>query len=236
MIWHWDMGSLAVNDQGHAEDDASHNQNQMPNAPCRMPASRKDSNEMTRRIAVLTTIFMALVLVGCGKGGSTVRLSDLAPATSDTITVLLVGLPPEQRATRTTVEPALMKADVYETAVISADAEGFATASRGRLTVRDIETMQKDVVNRVSENLKPHRFKAQGAKYPATVSEPKTLLLTLTPVTQETGSPEERAAGKGKTLVLVHLKITDPLTGAVLAERQYYSGTDAKNQSLREFR
>jgi hypothetical protein len=190
---------------------------------------------MARQIVILATVFMALVLAGC-RGGSSVRLTDLAPMTADTITRVLVGIPPEKRATQPTAEVGLFKAGVYETAVISADAGAFAKVSRGTLTARDIEALQKDVVSRVSENLKSYRFNARGAKYPPVVSEPRTLVAILTPATEETGSPADRAAGQGKTMVLIRLTVTDPLTGTILAERQYYSGTDAKNQPLREFR
>ncbi len=187
------------------------------------------------RCLLLMTLLMGFALAGC-KGSSTVRLADLAPLTSETITLLLVGIPPEQRATQPTAEIGLLKPEVYETAVISADAEAFAKVSRGTLTVDDLEALQKNVVNRVSDNLKSYRFKARGAKYPPVISEPRTLIIKLTPATEETGSPADRAAGKGKTMVLVHLIVTDPQTGAILAERQYYSGTNAKNQTLREFR
>ena len=190
---------------------------------------------MNRRLAILAIVFSALAAAGC-RGGSAVRLTDLAPITADTITRVLVGIPMEQRATQPTAEAGVLKAEVYETAVITADAEAFAKVSRGTLSVRDIEALQNDVVNRVSDNLKAYRFKARGAKYPPMISEPRTLLATLTPTTEEAGSPADRAAGKGKTLILVRLTVTDPLTGAVLAERQYYSGTDARNQALREFR
>jgi hypothetical protein len=186
---------------------------------------------MNRRRVVVTLASACLLpaLAGCRGGAPAVRAGDLVPLTADAVTLVLIGPPPERRATVTTGDPPLMKAGVYETALITADAEAFARESRGAFSAREMAGIRKAVVEKVDEALRREGFRAKEVPFPYPGNpEPKTLLCVLTPATEDAGSPSDRASGRGRKMVLVVLTVTDPTTGTTLAERRYYSGADAR--------
>ena len=175
-------------------------------------------------VGLLSLIAMA----GCGRSGSSVRLSDVVPMTVDTLSTLLVG-ERDVPATRTSpVDKPLLQHGVYESVAVAADAQGFADISRGALKKDDVLKMQHDVVDKLNQYLKRTGYSAAETSFPPAVTADRTLLATLTPQPQEGGSDEDRANGKGKTLVLIRVTVTDAKTGSVLAQRDYYSGSDAR--------
>jgi hypothetical protein len=90
--------------------------------------------------------------------------------------------------------------------------------------------MQYRVVDELRRNVqKRGRFTVEASPFPPTGTPEKTLFATLTPHTEETGSPQDKARGKMRTMVLIRLTISNAKTGEVLRLRDYYSGADAKN-------
>jgi hypothetical protein len=177
---------------------------------------------------MLWLLAAAFLIGGCGKGNSDVRVSELVSYTSDAITSLLLGPPPNEAPPGNAQpdKPVLVK-NKYEIALISADADGFQDISRGTLTRDKMKEIGARIVEDVNKHLKPAGFSAQGAAYPPTASTDKTVLVTLVPATAPTGSVADRARGEGRTMVLVRLTVTDPKTNEILAQRLYYSGADA---------
>ena len=97
--------------------------------------------------------------------------------------------------------------------------------------------MQKRVVQDLEKILKKRGpYSVESIPYPPTQTAHKTLIATLTPHTEEAGSPDERARGKGKTIVFIRLTLSDAKTGEILRQRDYYSGTDARQPDGRPFR
>lgn len=187
---------------------------------------------MIRRVLVAITLVTSLLLTwGCKGGPPSVRLDDLVPMTADAICLLLVGPPADQSGLSTTTDPPLMKKGAYETALITADTEGFARESQGTVSVKSLQGVQKSVVEKVNDRLKKEGFRARQVPYPyAGGAEPQSLLCVLTPAIEEAGSPSDRANGKARKMILVVLTISDPATGKILAERRYYSGADVRPQ------
>jgi hypothetical protein len=122
-----------------------------------------------------------------------------------------------------------MEKGKYETAIISADAAGFHDVSRGALTQDKMKDIGSKIVAEVDKRLKPAGFSAQRGDFPPETTQDKALLVTLVPTTAPTGSVAERARGGGRTMVLVRLTVTDPRTNDILAQRLFYSGSDAGN-------
>ena len=171
-----------------------------------------------------------MALAGCGRGIPAASFDDAVESTQNTLRDLLLGPPPERTATLPTrPDPPLLRKGGYETVLIATDAEGFARISQGSVSVKDIQEMQRRVVEGLDKELKERGFSARGVSFGADVrGEEKALLATLIPTTQEGGSPRERAEGKGKTFILIRLTLTDPKTGAILRQRDYYSGHNVK--------
>ena len=197
----------------------------------------------TGRVARLPAVLIFSVLLvffalaaGCGRGGSRAAIADVAAMTEETLTDLLLGVPPERAATRTAPpDPPLLKRGVYETAIIAADAKGFAEVSRGTITADDIRALEKRVVEQVNKRLQGKGFSAEQASYPVgSVDRAKAVVVTLTPTTQEGGSPQDRAENRGRTYILVRLMVADPNTRVILAQRDYYSGQELRGQGRRQ--
>jgi hypothetical protein len=196
--------------------------------------------------AGLVTTAGTLLGTGCGRqggrGGGTVSLNEAVSNTERTLLDLLLGVPPERQGTSTTrPDPPLLARGGYERVVLSADAQSFALATRGAISPDGIRDLQERVVRTLDRNLQRRGFRAEGALFGPNLQktvasgpdQPKTLLVTLTPQTEQAGSPTERAQGRAATIVLIRLTITDPATGAMLVQRDYYSGAEVRGQQGR---
>lgn len=175
---------------------------------------------------------IAAAAAGCGRGGgaSRVAIGDVAVITEEALTDLLLGVPPD-RAVQMTAPPdkPILKSGVYETVFIAADAKAFSEISRGTISAEDIRAVEQRVVEQVDKNLKRRGFSAERGKFPmGEIDREKALVATLTPTTQEGGSPQDRAENRGTTYVLVRLTVTDPKTRTILAQRDYYSGQELR--------
>lgn len=189
-------------------------------------------NKMQRnpwRTALFAVLF-GLLLMGCGKGVPASRLSEVVPITVDALAVLLVGVPDSESATRVSpTDKPLLKEGIYEKVIVSADTAGFSHSSKNNISVRDVADVQRKVVEDLQKIVKKRGpYTAEGVPFPPVNQDEKTLIATLTPHTELTGSPEERASGKGKTMVFIRLTLSDAKTGEVLRLRDYYSGADAR--------
>jgi hypothetical protein len=190
-------------------------------------------NTTTRRSFLATALLAgvgAVAAAGCGRRLPQVALTDAADLASGALLEMLLGPPPD-RATVLTAppDPPLLRKGVYESVLIAADRDAFAAVSKGSLKTADIEAIQKRVVGDVDKVLKRRGFSAQEApSFPPQVPADARMMLvaTLTPVTEQGGSPAERASGKAAVLVLVRLAVTDPATGQTLRARDFYSGRD----------
>jgi len=191
---------------------------------------------MTRRQALTAAAGALLITAGAfaaGCGGQGIPRSTLADAsllTQQTLLDLLLGPPPTRRSlSGSSADAPLLKKGVYESVVLAIDIDGFVRAARGSIKPNELRALEKDVLNGSGKVLQREGgYSLRGTAYPpAAVAEPKALLVTLTPATEEGGSPEARAAGKGVIYVLIRLTVTDPATGANLRVRDYYSGRDA---------
>ena len=183
--------------------------------------------------AALLAVVLGL-LTGCGRPSASASFGDAVANTELTLRDLLLGVPPERRGTADTrPDPPLLVRGRYEAVVVAADAERFAGVSQGAVTAEMVRDLQSRVVRALDRDLKRQGFSASGAAFEGATSAARgarTLLATLIPVTEETGSPAERAAGRGKTLILIRLTIRDPATGTTLVQRDYYSGHDVKRR------
>ncbi len=173
-----------------------------------------------------------LALAGCGGGLPEADFEDAIRTTRGTLRDLLLGVEDTDVTRPVKPDPPLLKQGVYETVLIAADADAFARASQGSLNARDVQQMQRRVVEDLDKDLKRRGFSARNVPFGAGArGAEKALLATLTPITQEGGSPRERAEGKGRTYIVIRLTVTDPRTGAILSQRDYYSGHDVKPAS-----
>lgn len=174
------------------------------------------------------TIALAALAGGCGSGLPDISFDDAREITRQTLHEALLGAP-ESATRRIPPEPPLLRAGVYETVLLSADAEGFARVSNGAINPRAVREAERRLARDLDRDLKKRGFSARAVVFgQAPKGEGKTLLAVLTPTTQQGGSPRERADGKNKTFVLVRLSITDAATGSVLRQLDYYSGRDVK--------
>lgn len=185
----------------------------------------------TRRSAL--TVFGALALSavlgsgGCSNGPAAVLLTDLTDITAGTLVDLVLG--PAYSPTRTAlVDPPLLKKGTKESVIVAADVAAFAALSKGAIPEKALSSARKDVVRIVDRRLKEEGFSAiESTTFPPDKpADSKTLVATLIPVLESAGSPQEKATGRGRQLVLIRLSITDPLTGEMLRQRDYYSGKD----------
>lgn len=170
----------------------------------------------------------AAVAGGCGGGLADISFDDAREITRQSLREMLLGVP-ETATRQTPPDPPLLRAGIYETLLLSADAEGFARVSKGAIGVGAVRDAERQLARDLDRDLKKRGFSARPLVFGQTPeSAAKTLLAVLTPTTQEGGSPRERTEGKNKTFVLVRLTITDAATGAVLRRLDYYSGRDVK--------
>lgn len=170
------------------------------------------------------------MLVGCVGKTPNVDLADVADLASDALLGALLGTPPERVAMLMgKPEPPLLEKGIYETVLLATDTAGFARASKGALSEEDLNAVEANVVKQVGKYLKKLEFRINPTPFPPEgepVKQPKTLLATFTPETEEGGSPDDKRKGNAKTYVLIRLTITDPQTRAVLRVRDFYSGRD----------
>jgi hypothetical protein len=158
-----------------------------------------------------------------------VSLTDLTEITVDSLTNLVLG-PPESPTRTAPTDPPLLKKGEKESVVIAADVSGFATLSKGAIPEKALNNARKDVVRLLNRRLKDRGFSAVESTVfpPVKPTDSKTLVATLVPVLETAGSPQEKAAGRARQLVLIRLTVTDPLSGETLRQRDYYSGKDAQ--------
>jgi hypothetical protein len=189
---------------------------------------------MCKFITILALLVMTGMATGCGRGPNAIRLSDVVPLTTDTLSILLLGDP---NVSATQIAPAdrpLLQTGVYETVAVATDVPGFVELSKGALTASDVTTLQRRVVEELDKRLKKHRFSATETPFPPNVGVDRALVATLSPQIQEITGGGDKA--RPKKLLLVRLSIVDPKTGRILAQRDYYSGTDVKLPNATPFR
>ncbi len=183
-----------------------------------------------RRFLALLAIAPAL-LAGCaGRPSERVGLDDVASLASEALLGTLLGPSPEKRVTMMAPpEPPLLVKGVAENVLLSTDYADFARASKKALSEKDVKAVEADVLRTSGAVLKKRGFAIGLLSYPPVVdpAAQNTLVATLTPVTEEGGSPDEKRNGRGRTYVLIRLTITDPRTNTVLRVRDFYSGREA---------
>lgn len=170
-------------------------------------------------------------LAGCGRPIPSADFEDAVALTKNVFRGLLLGSEERDVTAPTKPDPPLLRAGVYETVLIATDVDGFARVSQGSLPSEAVADVNRRVAEDLNRDLQRRNFGARAVVFGADVrNEQKALLATLTPTTQEGGSPRERAEGKGRTYILIRLTITDPKTGVLLSQRDYYSGRDVKRE------
>lgn len=186
-----------------------------------------------REFLAMTGVGALLALTGCGRGLPAADFDDAVQITEETLLELLLGTPPDRDATRRTPpDPPLLKAGLYDTVLLSVDAEGFARVSKGSVSVEAGRELQRRVVDRLNQDLQKQGFSARGVPFgQRNRGAARTLRVILTPTTEEGGSPRERAEGKNPTYLLVRLTIEDPASGAIVRQRDYYSGRTVKRDA-----
>ena len=182
-----------------------------------------------KRFALLT-ICLALLLTGCG-GRSAYRatMADAAYLTESTLLELLLGPPEGERPTQTSPsDKPLLKRGLYEKVILTTDRDSFERLSKGSIRQDDLKSIEKTVTEDLTKILEKKQYAIRAVPFPPgdLTTEDKTLLVTLTPSTEEGGSPSERAAGRGATYILIRVTITDTKTGQSLRIRDFYSGRD----------
>jgi len=177
-------------------------------------------------VLLLPTLF---VLAGCTGGNSSVSMGDLADMTADTMGDLLLGPPPDPTG-MAPPDPPLLKKGGKETVIVAADTAAFVGISKGAIPESALKQTLKDIVRMLNRRMEKRGFHATASPDfpPVNPSDEKTLVTTLAPVTEEAGSPSDKAQGKQRTMILVRLTVTDPATGTILRQRDYYSGKDVQ--------
>ena len=170
---------------------------------------------------------VALGSSGCSGGPTAVSLTDLTEITADTLTDLVLG-PPYSPTRTALVDPPLLKKGEKETVIVAADVAAFAALSKGAIPEKALGSARKSVVKILNQRLGKQGFSAvESTVYPPVKpTDSRTLVATLVPVLESAGSPQEKATGRGRQLVLIRLSITDPILGETLRQRDYYSGKD----------
>jgi hypothetical protein len=193
---------------------------------------------MTRHQFLSSFVAASAVVMaaGCGRGLPDATFDDARALTYDTLRVLLLGRPEADDATRRTPpDPPLLEKGKYEHVLLRADAEGFARVSRGSVSGEAVRDVEKRVAEDLRKDLSKRGFTVDVA--PATnapaAAAPQTLLVSLTPVTQEGGSPRERAEGRNPVYILIRLTVTDAGSNNVVMVREFYSGRDVKPATKR---
>jgi hypothetical protein len=182
-------------------------------------------------VSVLTVAFVcaALGTAGCSGGPPAVSLTDLTQMTVVSLSDQLIGPPYEPTRTAPT-DPPLLKKGEKESVIVAADISGFAALSKGAIPEKALTSARKSVVNDLNKLLAKQGFSAVESTTfpPPKPTDNKTLVATLTPVLESAGSPQEKATGRDRQLVLIRLSITDPFNGETLRQRDYYSGKDVQ--------
>jgi len=196
-----------------------------------MRTGRRQAVRRLGRLAAALLLMGALGVAGCGRGPARAGIADAVDNTTRTLRDLLLGLPPEALGTSPArPDPPLLTPGSYQAVLLTADADGFARASKNEIRAEAIQDLQGRVVRNLDRDLKKRGFTASGAPWETAASAargaPKILLATLVPITEESGSPAERAAGRGRTILLIRLTVSDPATNKTLVQRDYYSGRD----------
>jgi hypothetical protein len=177
----------------------------------------------------LVGIAALLFLSGCGGHSEQImRVDDAVEATEDALTTLLLGPPPDPTSLAPLDKPLLVKG-THDTVYIAIDEPGFVGISHGTFKPENLHEIEERVVKTINANIKRKGFSAQATSYPVPSDlsqQPHALIATLLPSTEDTGSPQDHARGRNKQLVIIRLIVSDAATGAVLAERDYYSGAD----------
>lgn len=176
-----------------------------------------------------------LGIAGCSGGPPAVSLTDMTDITVDTLTDLVLG--PPDNPTRTAVtDPPLLKIGEKECIVVAADIAAFAALSKGAIPEKALSSARKNVVRVLNQRLEKKGFSAVESTTfpPAKPTNNKTLVATLVPVLETAGSPQEKATGRERQLVLIRLSITDPFNGEMLRQRDYYSGKDVQRPGTTE--
>ncbi len=193
-----------------------------------------DSCPGPSRRSVLSTAGLLLLsagmsVSGCSSGPPAVSLTDLTDITVDTLTDLMLG-PPEVATRTAPTDPPLLKKGEKESLVVAADVAAFAALSRGAIPEKALSSARKNAVRLLNQRLEKRGFSAteSTAFPPAKPADARSLVATLVPLLESAGSPEEKATGRGRQLVLIRLTITDPVTGETLRQRDYYSGKDVQ--------
>jgi hypothetical protein len=181
-------------------------------------------------VASAAVPWMAVALAGCSGGSPPVELGQLPDLTADTLGDLLLGPPPDPTAVAPP-DPPLLKKGEKERVLVAVDTAGFAKASRGAITESVLKQMRSDAVKLLNRRLVHRGFLAIESPVfpPVPPTDDGTLVALLVPATEDEGSPQDFAHGKQRSLIMVRMTVTDPVGGAVLRERDYYSGKDALN-------
>jgi hypothetical protein len=194
------------------------------------------SQRLTSRRSALREIGVLLACgvlgtAGCSSGAPAVSLTDMSEITVDTLADLVLG-PPEEPTHTAPTDPPLLKKGGKESVLVAADVTAFAALSRGAIPEKALNGARKDVVRALDKRLQKKGFSAvESAVFPPIKpTDSRTLVATLVPVIETAGSPQEKAAGRARQLVLIRLSITDPLTGEILRQRDYYSGKDVQRK------
>lgn len=179
-------------------------------------------------LGIVVGMIAALIGAGCGGNGgsSSQRLAEASENTEATLRDLMLGIPPERAATRLKVDPPILTPGGRDTLLVATDAEAFSRAAGGAVSVSDVRKFEQGVVSRLDKSLQKRGFRARVVAFGGVPTPPneRAALASLTPATESAGSPKEKAEGKGQTIILIRLKITDTRTGELLTEQQYYSG------------
>jgi hypothetical protein len=188
-----------------------------------------------RRLPVLLLIAAVSLIAGCGKSEMPMHVDAAVEATEEALTAVLLGNASDVGATGLAPpdKPLLVKG-LHDLVYVNADEQGFAALSKGAISVAGVQEIEQRVLKTINRNIDRKGFSAVRTTFPAPadlIGKEHALIATLMPGTEDAGSPQDRAQGKGKTLVLVRLTISDAATGNVLSERDYYSGNDVRRPS-----
>ena len=187
-----------------------------------------------RRFGGILTAFIALCVIGCNGPAPSVNLDDLASLTSDALLALLLGPTPQERAASATpLDNPLLEKGVYDSVVLTADAKEFAHLSHNALSEKRVAEIMRRITEEMNSRGRKRGFQFRQSSYPATITDDKTLLVTLTPTLNDISAVTDRDAVTDKNkerrpskLLMARLTVTDPKTNAILAERLYYSGAE----------
>lgn len=179
-----------------------------------------------RGIALVLAL-LAVFCAGCARG-SRVRASQIAVVTSDALVEVLTGIGPEGPGGIPIApsDPPLLRRGGVERAVVAVDVDAFVRMARGAVSERQFQEIARQVVERADQRLRRLGFQATLGAFPAEAA-PDALAVALEPTTQETGSPQERAGGRARVLLLVRLTVR-VAAGEIRARRDFFSGIELR--------